>query len=100
MIDDKVGITAKEQHIAEYVREKHKQAQTILIINKLDLKRKESQTNLAIADYYSLGFEHIIGISAKTARNLEELQTLIRTMYKGKRGKDNAHLPLTVNHST
>ena len=77
MIDDKVGVTAKEQHIAQYIREKHKQAGTILIINKLDIKWKESQTSLAIADYYSLGFEHIIGISAKNARNLEELQNLI-----------------------
>lgn len=88
MIDDKVGITAKEQHIAQYIREKHKQAQTILIINKLDIKRKESQTGLAIADYYSLGFEHIIGISAKNARNLEELQNMIhRITLKTKRAK-------------
>lgn len=77
MLDDKVWITAKEQHIAQHIREKHKQTQTILIINKLDLKRKESQTSLALADYYSLGFENIIGISAKNARNLEELQNLI-----------------------
>jgi len=85
VIDDKVGITAKEQHIAEYIREKNMQASTIFIVNKLDLKRKESQTSLAIADYYSLGFENIIGISAKNARNLEELENLIHKIAIKKR---------------
>jgi len=77
VVDDKVGITAKEQHIAEYIREKNKQAETIFIVNKLDLKWKEAQTSLAIADYHSLGFENIIGISAKNARNIEGLENLV-----------------------
>ena len=82
MVDDKFGITAKEQHIAEYIREKNKQDKTILIINKLDLKRKESQTSLALADYHSLGFENIIGISAKNSRNIEGLQEMILKLAK------------------
>ena len=31
-----------------------KQDQTLLIVNKLDVKRKESETQLAISDYYTL----------------------------------------------
>jgi len=70
VIDDVVGITAKEQHIFEYIQNSNKKNQTILVINKLDKKRKESETELALSEYYSLGFQDIVGISAKTKRNL------------------------------
>lgn len=78
VVDDIVGITAKEQYIAEYIRNQPDKAnQTILIVNKLDKKRKESETDLALSDYYSLGFDDLVGISAKTKRNLPKLQYLI-----------------------
>jgi GTP-binding protein len=54
MIDDTAGVTAKEQQIIEYITKKHKKNQTICLINKIDKKRKESQTDLAVSDYYSL----------------------------------------------
>jgi len=54
VVDDTVGITAKEQHIFEYIQKQHKKNQTILIVNKLDKKRKESETEVALSDYYSL----------------------------------------------
>jgi predicted GTPase len=60
MIDDVVGITAKEQHIFEYIQNKQKKNQTILIVNKLDKKRKESETDIALSEYYYLGFGDII----------------------------------------
>jgi GTP-binding protein len=74
LIDDSAGITAKEQHILEYIRKQHKTKQTLLVVNKLDIKRKESETDLALSDYHKLGFETLIGISAKKKRNLIELQ--------------------------
>ncbi|HCY21547.1 TPA: hypothetical protein DIC40_07025 [Patescibacteria group bacterium] len=74
VIDDTVGITAKEQHIFEYIQQANKKSQTILVINKLDKKRKEAETELALSEYYSLGFQDVVGISAKTKRNLSELQ--------------------------
>ena len=77
VVDDTVGITAKEQHIFEYIQKQHKKNQTILIVNKLDKKRKESETEVALSDYYSLWFDDIVGISAKTKRNLPELQDLL-----------------------
>ncbi|MBU0626974.1 50S ribosome-binding GTPase [Patescibacteria group bacterium] len=82
MIDDKTGITSKEEHIIEYIRGKNKQKQTILIVNKLDLKRKESETSLALTDYHKLGFKHTIGISAKNYRNLDLLQEEILILMK------------------
>lgn len=77
VIDDTVGITAKEQHIFEYIQQANKKSQTILVINKLDKKRKEAETELALSEYYSLGFQDVVGISAKTKRNLSELQWIL-----------------------
>ena len=54
VIDDSVGITAKEQHIYSYIIEKHKMKNTILIVNKIDIKHKEKDYDLAINEYYSL----------------------------------------------
>lgn len=82
LIDDTVGVSAKERHILELIRNEKKQEQTILIINKLDLKRKEHETDLATADYYDLGIPTIIGTSAKTERNLSEIEDQLLTVYK------------------
>jgi GTP-binding protein len=82
LIDDTVGITAKEQHILDLIRREKKQNATILVVNKLDVKRKESETPLALAEYYDLGIATVIGISAKTERNLDELQEYIDNTYK------------------
>jgi len=80
MIDDSVGITAKEQHIYSYIIEKHKKKDTILIVNKIDIKHKEKEYDLAVNEYYSLGFEHVLGISAKKQKNLVEVKDLITKM--------------------
>lgn len=73
VIDDSVGITAKEQHIFSYIMENNKKKNTLLIVNKLDVNHKEKEYDLALWEYYSLGFEHIIGISAKKEKNIEEV---------------------------
>jgi GTPase len=77
MIDDSVGITAKEQHIYSYIIEKNKKKNTILVVNKIDIKHKEKEYDLAINEYYTLGFDHVIGISAKKQKNLAEIKDLI-----------------------
>jgi len=93
MIDDTAGITAKEQQIIEYITKKNKKNQTICVINKIDKKRKEHQTELALSDYYHLWFPTMFGISAKTKRNIPELQDALMTMvYKHKESQ-------TINES-
>lgn len=77
VIDDSVGITAKEQHIYSYIIEKHKKDNTILIVNKIDIKHKEKEYDLAINEYYHLGFEYILGISAKKQKNVSDVKDLI-----------------------
>ncbi|MDR0370083.1 MAG: 50S ribosome-binding GTPase [Candidatus Peribacteria bacterium] len=77
VIDDSVGVTAKEQHILQLIRTYKKADQTIIVINKLDVKWKENETDLAVSEYYDLGIGTVIGISAKTERNLSEVEDLI-----------------------
>ena len=50
---------------------------TILIVNKIDIKHKEQEYDIAVNEYYSLGFDHILGISAKKQKNLTEVKDLI-----------------------
>jgi predicted GTPase len=82
VVEDTVGITAKEQHILELIRAEKKQHSTFLIVNKLDVKWKESETDLALAEYYTLGIEKVIGISAKTERNLNEIQEQLFNFFR------------------
>ncbi|MDD2537388.1 MAG: ribosome biogenesis GTPase Der [Candidatus Absconditabacteria bacterium] len=82
LVDDSVGVTAKEQHILELIRSEEKQDKTLLIINKLDVKWKEHQYDLAVADYYDLGIPNIIGISAKLENNLSEIEDALMKIYK------------------
>ena len=81
LIDDNVWITAKEHHILELIRKEKKQDSTILIINKLDIKRKESETEMAISDYYTLWLSSVIGVSAKKERNLNTIESQINSFY-------------------
>lgn len=81
LIDDSVWITAKEHHILELIRKEKKQDTTILIINKLDIKRKESETEMAISDYYTLWLSSVIGVSAKKERNLNTIENQINSFY-------------------
>ena len=81
LIDDTVGITAKEQHILELIRKEKKQDCTLLIVNKLDVKRKESETQLAISDYFTLWLANVIWISAKYERNLWAIENQINSFY-------------------
>ncbi len=77
VIDDSVGITAKEQHIYSYIIEKNKKDTTLLIVNKIDVKHKEKEYDIAINEYYGLGFEEMIGISAKKGSNVDTVKNLI-----------------------
>lgn len=81
LVDDTAWITAKEHHILELIRKEKKQDSTILIVNKLDIKRKESETEIAISDYFSLWLSSVIGISAKKERNLSSIENQINSFY-------------------
>lgn len=84
VIDDTVWITAKEHSIYSYIMEKNKWKQTLLVVNKLDVNYKSNQIDLAIADYYELGIENVIWISAKNELNLTEIEDFIVNYFKDK----------------
>ncbi len=100
IIDDSIGITAKEQHIYSYIIEKHKKNKTILIVNKIDIKHKEKDYDLAVNEYYSLGFEHVLGISAKKQKNLVEVKDLITKIINAKLLKENKETEALVTSET
>lgn len=82
VIDDSVGITSKEHHIFSYIMDSGKKNNTILVVNKIDIKRKESQLDLAISDYYDLWFQYVTWISAKSWNNVDSLKDIIISKLK------------------
>lgn len=77
VIDDVVWITAKEEQITKYIMNSKKKDNVIVVVNKLDVKWKEREQLLALSDYYSLGFESLVWISAKTSRHMDDLQEMV-----------------------
>lgn len=62
--------------------DQNKKQNTILVVNKIDVKYRESESELAISDYHDLGFTHIIGISAKKGRNFDLLKEEMQLVAK------------------
>lgn len=77
IIDDGAGISAKEHYIFDYILKTNSKKKVILVVNKLDKKHKSTDYDLAIADYYTLGFEHVVGVSALNQINIEILQEMM-----------------------
>jgi len=72
VVDAKEGLTAEDINIAEYLRKKSKKV--VLVVNKVE--SREDRDNAV--DFYSLGFEEIIFISAKNNKNVDKLKDLIK----------------------
>lgn len=77
VIDDVAGISNKEHYIFDYIIKTNSKKKVILVINKLDKKYKSTDYDIAIADYYSLGFENVVGVSALNQLNIEVLQEMM-----------------------
>jgi len=89
VIDDSVGVTAKEQKIYSYIMDANKRKKTVLIVNKLDINYKPYEIDLAISDYYDLWIENIIWVSAKQELNILEIKDFIEEYFKNKEGRTN-----------
>ena len=83
VVDAKVGVGPKEQQIADMLIRTWKKKNTILVVNKLEGHLIPKKYAMALADYYELGFEHVIGVSAKAGENIDMLLELIEE-YKAK----------------
>lgn len=71
MVDGRCAIAGKDKKISELLRKTNKKV--ILVVNKIDGPRQVGN----IYDFYSLGFEDVVGISAANNQNLDVLLDLI-----------------------
>ncbi|NPB09836.1 MAG: ribosome biogenesis GTPase Der [Thermodesulfobacteria bacterium] len=69
--DGQSGLNPVDEELAAFLRETGKPV--ILVVNKIDGEKLES----VIPEFYRLGFDKVVGISAKNKRNLEELHEAI-----------------------
>ncbi len=76
VVDAKQGLTAEDINVAEFLRKKGKKV--ILVINKVESKKDKDNA----LDFYSLGFEDIVFISAKNNKNVDQLKKIIKDLAK------------------
>ena len=81
VLDGQCGISAEDEVITEKVRKLRKPV--IVAINKIDSIRREDD----IYEFYKLGFEIVIGISAANNKNIENLVLEITKKLKLKKKK-------------
>ena len=72
VVDAKEGLTAEDLTIAEYLRKTGKKV--ILVVNKVEGKEDKERA----LDFYSLGFEEIVFLSAKIPKNITQLKEIIK----------------------
>ena len=80
VIDGKIWLTAKERRINEYLRWQWKIDNVVLVINKLDSATLAVDFEIGVADYYTLGYNHVVGISAKQHTNIGHVREAIDQM--------------------
>ncbi|HIE33132.1 MAG TPA: ribosome biogenesis GTPase Der, partial [Thermodesulfobacteriaceae bacterium] len=68
LVDARTGLTPLDEKIAELLRKKEKPV--LLVINKVDSKKEV----LNLGEFYALGFEPLLPISAKHKKGLEDLR--------------------------
>lgn len=68
LVDGKAGITAIDEDIATILRKQNKKV--VVAVNKIDNYMKDSEK---LYEFYALGFEDVIGISAEHKVNLGDL---------------------------
>lgn len=73
VVDAKQGLMEEDKVIAEYLRKKGKKV--ILVVNKVE--SKEDRSN--VLEFYALGLEEMVSISAKHQKNIVQLKDLIKT---------------------
>ncbi|MBC7332674.1 MAG: ribosome biogenesis GTPase Der, partial [Synergistetes bacterium] len=67
VVDGRSGLLPADEEIAEVVRRMNKKV--ILVVNKID----EAKHEKLVSDFYALGIEDVIPVSAESKRNLDEL---------------------------
>jgi GTP-binding protein len=75
VVDGKSGINASDNHFARWIRASGKEA--VLVVNKQEGRDGEFLGK----EYYKLGFEHMVGISAEHKQGFTQLYEAIEPFY-------------------
>jgi len=80
VLDSKVGLTAKEHSIQQYIQQNDLAHKTILIVNKLDKPLTDDEYQTELSEYYAMGYYNTVGVSAKTRRNVGLIRPMLETV--------------------
>lgn len=92
LVDGKCALGDEDRKIAEIIRKSRKP--TILVINKVDGKKQEED----VYDYFSLGFDDVIPVSAINNKNLDELILKISAKLKIRKSRKGIVLKKPLTH--
>ena len=92
VIDGHAGVTAADESVAHLLRRSRKPV--VVVVNKMD----DSKHEIHVTDAYTLGFEHVIGVSALHKCNLDDLlDLLIRLLPEEEEGvRDEDEIRLSI----
>ena len=85
LVDGRAGITALDEDVATILRKRDKKV--VVAVNKIDNYIKDQDK---ILEFYSLGFEDVIGMSAEHKTNLGDLLDAIVDKFPKKKNKEAA----------
>ena len=77
VVDWKQWVTPQDSKIADFLHKKWLADKVILVVNKLDSKVYTDKLYENLAEFYSLGFKDVIGLSAKQNEWFEDLKDAI-----------------------
>ena len=83
LVDGRAGITALDEDVATILRKRDKKV--VVAVNKIDNYIKDQDK---ILEFYSLGFEDVIGMSAEHKTNLGDLLDAIVDKFPNKKNKE------------
>ncbi len=83
LVDGKAGITGLDEDVANVLRKKDKKV--VVAVNKIDNYMKDQEN---IFEFYSLGFEEVIGISGEHKTNLGDLLDTVINKFDSRKEKD------------
>ena len=83
LVDGKAGITALDEDVTNILRKKDKKV--VVAVNKIDNYMREAEN---ILEFYSLGFEDVVGISAEHKINLGDLLDTVTGKFAEKKEQE------------
>ncbi len=90
VVDGRAGMTPLDQELAEQLRRSGRPL--VLVVNKID----ERQHELFVDDFYQLGFEIVLGMSAAHGRGMQDVVHTIETQLRETKQEEAVQQPETI----